>query len=104
MALVEMVDGNPVFTSKVPFGYTDGLSMTTIRGGPQRYPPPPKNKIALLVWVNVFCVGLRNRFPLITKPCRRIPLVVWKTQSLFQPGKRKYAEMGRELDMRIHFR
>jgi deferrochelatase/peroxidase EfeB len=39
MALTEMRDGKPVFTSKVPFGYTDGISMTTIRGGPERYPP-----------------------------------------------------------------
>jgi deferrochelatase/peroxidase EfeB len=39
MALTEMVDGKPVFTSKVPFGYTDGISMTTIRGGPERYTP-----------------------------------------------------------------
>jgi deferrochelatase/peroxidase EfeB len=39
MALTEMVDGKPVFTSKVPFGYTDGVSMTTIRGGPERYTP-----------------------------------------------------------------
>ena len=39
MALMEMVDGKPTFTSKVPFGYTDGLSMTTIRGGPEKYPP-----------------------------------------------------------------
>ena len=39
MALMEMVDGKPVFTSKVPFGYTDGISMTTVRGGPERYTP-----------------------------------------------------------------
>jgi deferrochelatase/peroxidase EfeB len=39
MAWTEMRDGKPVFTSKVPFGYTDGVSMTTIRGGPERYPP-----------------------------------------------------------------
>jgi len=39
MAWMEMQDGKPVFTSKVPFGYTDGISMTTIRGGPERYPP-----------------------------------------------------------------
>ncbi len=39
MALTEVVDGKTVFTAKVPFGYTDGLSMTTIRGGPERYPP-----------------------------------------------------------------
>jgi deferrochelatase/peroxidase EfeB len=39
MALTEMVDGKPTFTSKVHFGYTDGISMTTIRGGPERYAP-----------------------------------------------------------------
>ncbi|MEZ2354380.1 Dyp-type peroxidase [Caballeronia sp. RCC_10] len=39
MALMEMKDGKPVFTSRVPFGYTDGLSMTTIQGGPERYTP-----------------------------------------------------------------
>jgi Dyp-type peroxidase family len=39
MALTEMVDGKPVFTSRVHFGYTDGISMTTIRGGPERYTP-----------------------------------------------------------------
>ena len=35
---MEMQDGKPVPTSKVHFGYTDGISMTTIRGGPERYP------------------------------------------------------------------
>jgi deferrochelatase/peroxidase EfeB len=39
MALTEMRDGKPVFTSRVHFGYTDGISMTTIRGGPERYRP-----------------------------------------------------------------
>jgi deferrochelatase/peroxidase EfeB len=39
MALMQMVDGKPVPTTKVHFGYTDGISMTTIRGGPERYPP-----------------------------------------------------------------
>ena len=39
MALTEMKDGKPVFTSRVHFGYTDGISMTTIRGGPERYRP-----------------------------------------------------------------
>ena len=39
MALMEIQDGKHVFTSKVPFGYTDGVSMTTIRGGPEHYPP-----------------------------------------------------------------
>jgi deferrochelatase/peroxidase EfeB len=32
------VDGKATFTHKVPFGYSDGISMTTIRGGPERYP------------------------------------------------------------------
>ncbi len=39
MALMEMKDGKPVPTMKVHFGYTDGISMTTLRGGPERYPP-----------------------------------------------------------------
>ncbi len=39
MALMEMKDGQPVPTSKVHFGYTDGISMTTIHGGPEHYPP-----------------------------------------------------------------
>jgi deferrochelatase/peroxidase EfeB len=39
MALTEMKDGKPVFTSKVHFGYTDGISMTRIRGGPEECPP-----------------------------------------------------------------
>jgi deferrochelatase/peroxidase EfeB len=39
MAWQEMVDGKPEPCAKVPFGYTDGISMTTIRGGPERYTP-----------------------------------------------------------------
>ncbi len=39
MALMEMRDGKPVLTTKVHFGYTDGISNPTIRGGPERYPP-----------------------------------------------------------------
>ncbi len=39
MAWIEIQDDKPTFTSKVPFGYTDGISMTTIRGGPERYFP-----------------------------------------------------------------
>ncbi len=39
MALMQMQDGKLVPTSKVHFGYTDGISMTTVRGGPERYPP-----------------------------------------------------------------
>ncbi len=39
LAWIEMQDGKPTFCSKVPFGYTDGISMTTIHGGPEYYPP-----------------------------------------------------------------
>ena len=39
IALMEMKDGKCVPTFKVHFGYTDGISMTTVRGGPERYPP-----------------------------------------------------------------
>src|ERR1700756_3035763 len=39
MALVDMQNGHPVFTSKIHFGYSDGISMTTIRGGPENYTP-----------------------------------------------------------------
>jgi deferrochelatase/peroxidase EfeB len=39
MALMEKaVDGTQQFTHKVPFGYTDGISVTTVRGGPEKYP------------------------------------------------------------------
>jgi hypothetical protein len=38
-AWTETKDGNPGFTHKVPFGYTDSISMTSIRGGPERYTP-----------------------------------------------------------------
>jgi deferrochelatase/peroxidase EfeB len=39
MALMETKDGRAVPTTKVHFGYTDGISMTAIHGGPERYPP-----------------------------------------------------------------
>ncbi len=39
MALTETRDGRSAFTSKVHFGYTDGISQTTIRGGPERAVP-----------------------------------------------------------------
>ena len=39
MAWTETVDGKPTFCCKVPFGYTDAISMTTVRGGPERYTP-----------------------------------------------------------------
>jgi deferrochelatase/peroxidase EfeB len=38
-ALMETRNGETVPTTKVHFGYTDGISMTTIHGGPERYPP-----------------------------------------------------------------
>jgi deferrochelatase/peroxidase EfeB len=38
MAWTETKNGKTELTSKIPFGYTDGISMTTIRGGPERYP------------------------------------------------------------------
>ena len=39
MALMEAQDGEPVPTSKVHFGYTDGITYPTIRGGPEEYRP-----------------------------------------------------------------
>jgi deferrochelatase/peroxidase EfeB len=39
MALMEIQEGTPVPVPKVHFGYVDGISMTTIRGGPERYKP-----------------------------------------------------------------
>jgi deferrochelatase/peroxidase EfeB len=39
MALMEMQGSKLAPTTKVHFGYTDGISMTTIRGGPERYKP-----------------------------------------------------------------
>ena len=39
MALMQMQDGQPVPTAKVHFGYTDGMTTPTIRGGPEVYPP-----------------------------------------------------------------
>jgi deferrochelatase/peroxidase EfeB len=39
MALMEIQDGQRIPVPKVHFGYVDGISMTTIRGGPERYRP-----------------------------------------------------------------
>ena len=39
MALMEMQEGKLVPTTRVHFGYTDGISMTTLRGGPEHYHP-----------------------------------------------------------------
>jgi deferrochelatase/peroxidase EfeB len=38
-ALTEIVNGVSTFTSRVHFGYTDGVSRVTIRGGPELAPP-----------------------------------------------------------------
>jgi deferrochelatase/peroxidase EfeB len=51
MALMEMQDDKPVPTFKVHFGYTDGISMTTIRGGPERYPPDHQQPCAPWLFV-----------------------------------------------------
>ena len=37
MALMEMQNGQPMPTPKIHFGYTDGITMPTIRGGPEQY-------------------------------------------------------------------
>ena len=37
MALMEMQNGQPVPTARIHFGYTDGISTPTIRGGPEHY-------------------------------------------------------------------
>jgi deferrochelatase/peroxidase EfeB len=58
MALMEMQDGKPVPTSKVHFGYTDGISMTTIRGGPERYKPDHQQQCA--PWLFVLLDGAEN--------------------------------------------
>jgi deferrochelatase/peroxidase EfeB len=60
MALIEMVDGKPVPTSKVHFGYTDGISQTTIRGGPERY--PRDHQIACEPWLFVLSNDAENYF------------------------------------------
>jgi deferrochelatase/peroxidase EfeB len=39
MAWIATNGGKSEFCAKVPFGYTDGISMTTIKGGPERYHP-----------------------------------------------------------------
>src|SRR5207253_5545496 len=39
IALMETKDGKAIPTFRVHFGYIDGISMTTIRGGPETYTP-----------------------------------------------------------------
>ncbi len=60
MALMEMVDGKPVPTFKVHFGYTDGISITTVRGGPERY--PPDHQQACEPWLFVLQEDAENYF------------------------------------------
>ena len=49
MALMEMQEGQPVPVPKVHFGYVDGISMTTIRGGPDVQARSPTAVRALVV-------------------------------------------------------
>jgi deferrochelatase/peroxidase EfeB len=60
MALMETRDGKPVLTTKVHFGYTDGISTTTIRGGPERYPPDHQQPCE--PWLFVLMDGAENYF------------------------------------------
>ena len=53
-----MIDGKPTFTSKLHFGYTDGISMTTIRGGPLRYKPDHQQPCE--PWLFVLLDGAEN--------------------------------------------
>ena len=59
-ALTEVIDGKPTFTSKLHFGYTDGISMTTIRGGPVRYKPDHQQPCE--PWLFVLLDGAENYF------------------------------------------
>ncbi len=60
MALMETKSGEPVPTTKVHFGYTDGISMTTIRGGPERYPRDHQQPCE--PWLFVLMDGAENYF------------------------------------------
>jgi deferrochelatase/peroxidase EfeB len=60
MAWIQMVDGKPAPCAKVPFGYTDGISMTTIRGGPERYTPDHQQPCE--PWLFVLQDGAKNYF------------------------------------------
>jgi deferrochelatase/peroxidase EfeB len=60
MALMEMRDGTLTPTSKVHFGYTDGISQTTIRGGPERYPPDHQQPCE--PWLFVLLAEAENYF------------------------------------------
>jgi deferrochelatase/peroxidase EfeB len=60
MALMETKNGKTVPTTKVHFGYTDGISMTTIRGGPERY--MPDNQQPCEPWLFVLLDEAENYF------------------------------------------
>ncbi len=59
-ALMEMQDGKLVPTTRVHFGYTDGISMTTIRGGPERYKRDHQEPCE--PWLFVLLDGAENYF------------------------------------------
>jgi Dyp-type peroxidase family len=58
VALTEIVNGTPTFTSKVHFGYTDGVSRVTIRGGPELAPPDSQEPCE--PWLFVLLDGAEN--------------------------------------------
>ncbi len=60
MALMEMQNGQPVPTTKVHFGYTDGISMTTVRGGPE--PCHPDHQQPCEPWLFVLLDEAENYF------------------------------------------
>jgi deferrochelatase/peroxidase EfeB len=57
-ALKQIVDSKPAFGYKLPFGYTDGISMTTIRGGPLEYKPDHQQPCE--PWLFVLLDGAEN--------------------------------------------
>ena len=60
MALMETKDGKAIPTTKVHFGYTDGISMTSIRDGPEYYPPDHQQPCE--PWLFVLMDGAENYF------------------------------------------
>jgi deferrochelatase/peroxidase EfeB len=64
-ALTEIADGKPVFTAKVPFGYTDGISMTTKDEAENYIVPEPKQlglngSFAVFKMIETDVVGFEN--------------------------------------------
>ena len=60
MALMDISSGELVPTSHVHFGYTDGISVTTVRGGPERY--PPDHQLPCDAWLFVLLDEAENYF------------------------------------------